>query len=253
MPSSTRLPRSSSSSSRSLRGATRIIFALAFACMSLRSKFEVRGSTFEAWVRGTSNLEPRTSRSSPAHLRGLIRLARVPAEGPRRRELAEPMAHHVLRDQHRHVPPAVVHRDDQSHHVRHHRRGARPGADRLPLPAAHHGLDLLHQALFDEGPLLRRSAHLSLRSVSRRGARPCALPMPHRGCDPYRGARPCAPTSSAAARCTCPCACCCACGSRAPACPTGSSGRAGPPAPCLRRRRAGGPPDSSPSRAPSGG
>src|SRR6516165_4125538 len=84
------------------------------------------------------------------------------AEMTGRGELAELVTDHLLRDEHRHVLAAVVHRDRVPDHVREDRRGARPGADHLLLAALVHRDDARQQALLHEGPLLRAARHLAL-------------------------------------------------------------------------------------------
>ena len=75
------------------------------------------------------------------------------------RELAELVPDHRLRDEHRHVLAAVVHRDRVPEHVRDDRRAARPGAHHLLLALLVHVVDLLHQVVVDERTLLQRPRH----------------------------------------------------------------------------------------------
>ena len=53
--------------------------------------------------------------------------------------------------------PAVVDGNRHSHHLRHHRAGARPRADNLPPLRALHGEHLLKEARVNKGTLLRRT------------------------------------------------------------------------------------------------
>src|SRR5690606_28461365 len=90
-------------------------------------------------------------------LAGLL-VATVTLEGTGERELAEPVADHVLVDQDRDVHLAVVHGDGQADHLRQDHRTTRPGLDRL-LVAALRGLHLLEQVVVNEGTLLERTCH----------------------------------------------------------------------------------------------
>ena len=92
-------------------------------------------------------------RSRWRHRRCLVRLGRVSLERPRRRELAELVPDHVLRQVHRDELLAVVHGERVPDHLGNHRRAARPGLDDLLLAAAVHDLDLLEQRQVDERAL----------------------------------------------------------------------------------------------------
>src|SRR5439155_26221437 len=61
------------------------------------------------------------------HLR--LAIARMTPKQPRRGELAELVADHLLRDEHRHVLPSVVDGDRVPDHLREDRGRARPGPD----------------------------------------------------------------------------------------------------------------------------
>src|SRR5262245_51355398 len=82
------------------------------------------------------------------------------AKGPGRRELAELVADHLLRDEHGHVLSAVVDRDRVADHLREDGRCARPRADHALLVPLVHRLDAAHQPLLDERPLLAAPTHL---------------------------------------------------------------------------------------------
>src|SRR5919197_1846108 len=110
-----------------------------------------RGRTWRLPARSASFPRP----SALLHLRLLV--AGVPAEVAGRRELAELVAHHLLRDEHRHVLAAVVDRDRVAHHHGIDGRGARPGANHLLRARVVHRLDLLQQPLLHERILLRAS------------------------------------------------------------------------------------------------
>ena len=97
----------------------------------------------------------RRCRSRRRDLRGLLGLGRVALEEPRRRELAELVADHVLGDVHRDELLPVVHRDRVPDHLRDHGRAPRPGLDDLLLVLAIHRLHLLEQVEVDERPLLQ--------------------------------------------------------------------------------------------------
>src|SRR5207248_2747761 len=86
---------------------------------------------------------------------------RVAAERPRRRELAQLVPDHLLRDEHGHVLAAVVNGDRVPDHLGEDRRGARPGADHRLLARLVHRLDPAHQPFLHERPLLARPRHLA--------------------------------------------------------------------------------------------
>src|SRR5256885_15072715 len=88
-----------------------------------------------------------------------LAVAGVAAEHPRRRELAELVADHLLADEDGHVLAAVVDRDRMPDHLREDRRRPRPGADHLLAARLVHPVDATHQPLFDERALFARSAH----------------------------------------------------------------------------------------------
>jgi hypothetical protein len=56
-------------------------------------------------------------------------LGNVPPKGSGRRELAQLVAHHVLRDVDGNVTAAIVYGDGMPYHLRKDRRGPRPGLD----------------------------------------------------------------------------------------------------------------------------
>src|SRR5207245_2594453 len=78
----------------------------------------------------------------------------APAEDPRRRELAQPMADHVLGDEDRHVTASVVHRDRVADHRRGDHGRSRPGLHDLLLVPAVEDVDLLLERGLDVRPLL---------------------------------------------------------------------------------------------------
>src|SRR5262245_51582957 len=81
----------------------------------------------------------------------------VALENPRRRELAELVADHVLGDEHRHVLAAVVHGDRESDHVRQDHRAPRPGLDRAAVVLVPRRLHLLREVQVHERALLQRT------------------------------------------------------------------------------------------------
>src|SRR5207302_6229639 len=109
------------------------------------------------WPRRALRVSPRRS-SSDAPLDLRLAVAGVPAEGARRRELAELVPDHLLRDEDRHVLAAVVDRDRVADHLREDRRGSRPGADHPLLVRRVQRLDAAHQPFLHERPLLGASA-----------------------------------------------------------------------------------------------
>src|SRR5262249_21777208 len=101
----------------------------------------------------------RRRRRLRRHRRRLLAAAGMAAERPRRSELAELVADHVLRYVQRDELLAVVHRDRVADHLRHHRRAARPGLDHLLLRGGVERVDLVDQVLVDEGALAERAWH----------------------------------------------------------------------------------------------
>src|SRR4029450_11243925 len=93
----------------------------------------------------------------PHSCRPLLRA--VDAEGPGRRELAELVADHGLRDVHGHVLAPVVDRDRVPDHVGDDRRAPRPGADHPLVALAVQLVDLLQQVVVHEGTLLPPTRH----------------------------------------------------------------------------------------------
>src|SRR5690606_7707436 len=87
---------------------------------------------------------------------GLL-VRRVTEEGARRRELAELVAHHVLRHQDRQELLAVVNTERQADELRHDGRAARPGLDDLVAARSARRLCLLQQIAVDERTLPYRA------------------------------------------------------------------------------------------------
>jgi hypothetical protein len=77
----------------------------------------------------------------------------VTVEGPRRRELAELVADHVLGDQHRDELVAVVDAEGEPDELREDGRAARPRLDDLVAARAARLLRLLEEIAVDERPL----------------------------------------------------------------------------------------------------
>src|SRR5581483_8083640 len=86
-------------------------------------------------------------------------LARVTAEQPGRRELAELVTDHVLGHVHGNELVAVVHRERVPDEVRDHRARARPRLHDTLLVARVHRADLLHEAVVDVGSFMYASRH----------------------------------------------------------------------------------------------
>src|SRR5690606_27050852 len=206
------------------------IWSKAYASPTLRPRMRSMTSRI---LRGLCRTYLLIARASMIRLLGLgplVReLAAVPPEEPRRRELAQLVPDHVLRDVHGDELVAVVHRQRVPDEFRGHRRRARPGLDDpLLAPAVHHP-DLLEQLRVDVRSLLYGSSQsLGTRSVLR------SLPCRAGGHE----------------RCTCSTASC-DCASSCPrARPTAKPADVRPTS-CPRRRPTGGRSGSSPRRAPS--
>src|SRR3972149_4848202 len=189
--SSTRLPRTRLATSRALVGETRMNRATAFVCTMLSKLFQRRRP---------------------------LGVGPVGPEGPRRGELSEFVADHVLRDVHGNKFLPVVDRQRVADELRDDGGAAGPGLQDLLLPAPIHLLNPAQEPLLDVGSLFDRPPHGS------------------------------PPTSSGGSRCT----------DRKPSAsgscslwwgaPPGTLG--GSPFPAPRRRPWGDPPDSSPHRGP---
>src|SRR5262245_8764350 len=76
---------------------------------------------------------------------GLLLVAGVTVEGPRRCEFAELVTDHVLRDEHGHELATVVNGERQADRLREDRRAARPGLDDLLRAGLLRLLDLREQ------------------------------------------------------------------------------------------------------------
>src|SRR5947209_11763329 len=134
--SSTDLPRTASSTSRTFCGDRRTNFDVALTSIS------------------TPLLQSRRPL-------GVVAVAFVEAgEG----ELSQLVTHHILGDVHRYVAPAVVHADGMTHHIRRDAAVARPGLDQALLVPGVHPADLLLQVRIYIWSLFRRTCHLCSRS-----------------------------------------------------------------------------------------
>src|SRR5690606_3702405 len=92
----------------------------------------------------------------------VLRRARVPAEQPRRRELAELVAHHVLRHVHGYELVPVMHGERVAHELGKYRARTRPRLHDPLLVARVHRLDPAPQAVLNERSLLYASRHWSV-------------------------------------------------------------------------------------------
>src|SRR5215472_3364479 len=137
------MPRTVSATRRALRGARRMYLARAITSITVLPTGAPLGFT-----------------------------ARVAAEVAGGRELAEPVANHVLADEHRDVLSAVVDRHRVPDHLRIDGRGPGPRADHPLLSCGVQPRDLLGQILVDEGALLERTTHDSFSCRLRTTASP---------------------------------------------------------------------------------
>src|SRR6266566_2213311 len=149
-----------SATSRALRGDMRTHLATArTSCVSTA----LTGQPRERFVGPRAAFRPEFSSQTgrvayslgPLDLR--LTVARVAAEHPRGRELAELVADHLLADEDGHVLAAVVDRDRVPNHLREDRRRPRPGADHLLAAGLVHPRDAAHQPLLDERALFTGS------------------------------------------------------------------------------------------------
>src|SRR5438034_9171549 len=149
--SSANLPRIMSASGRTLRALIR-----AKRCDALNGML---GTCFRGWCCGCS---------SGGGLR-LLRLAAMTLERPRRRELAQSVADHILRHEDFHVNLAVVDHEGQAHKLGHDRASTGPRLDRLFRAAPLGGLHLLVDLEVHKRTFFLGSAHVSVAS--------CQLPV----------------------------------------------------------------------------
>src|SRR5919109_3913521 len=131
--------------------ATFIPFTESATSRALRGALRTNLCTAETSIVATTSL------SGPAGAldrRRLFGVGAVAAEVARRRELPQPVADHVLADEHGHVLASVVDRDRVPDHVGIDHRGARPRANHALVARLVHLLDLFSQARADERALL---------------------------------------------------------------------------------------------------
>ena len=90
-----------------------------------------------------------TARCNTRLLLSFLR-ADVTAKGARHRKFTQLVAHHVFRDQDRHMLLAVVYRHGQADHLRQHRGTARPGLDGLAAIGRSRLFHFLQQVVVNE-------------------------------------------------------------------------------------------------------
>src|SRR6202162_3894492 len=166
-------------STRSSRLRLKLCSALAAAdLIALATSFAACFGENSSWARASATRMPLTESATSLALRGVRRtnlctaetsivatlllqcrrffgVGAVAAEVTRGRELAQPVADHVLADEDGHVLAPVVHGDGVTDHVRIDDRGARPGADNPLVLGRVHLVNLLFQGSADERPLLQ--------------------------------------------------------------------------------------------------
>src|SRR5206468_9495155 len=103
---------------------------------------------------------------APRHLRHLLHLGGVALELPGRRELAELVPDHVLRDVDRNELPSVVDGQRVADHLGGDGRAPRPGLDDLAVAGLVHRVDLLEQMSVDPGALLQGACHVYFRLLT---------------------------------------------------------------------------------------
>src|SRR5262245_7100753 len=147
---STFLPRISCASRLSFCGETRRLRTTAFASLS-----ESTRSRFALPIVFCLRLLALGRRFRPD---GLL-VAAVAVEGPRRRELAELVADHVLGDADGNVLLPVVNAECQADELRQDGRAPAPNANDLIAARCPHGLRLFEQITVDERSLPNRACH----------------------------------------------------------------------------------------------
>src|SRR6185369_8162675 len=140
---STSLPEIISSTWATFFGVMRTNLALATASIVLSLR-----------LRGRAARRGRSTRR-----RGLLDVRAVAAEHPRRHELAQLVAHHVLRDVDGQELVAVVDRQRVADELGQDGAAPRPRLDHALLALAVHALDLLHEAVHHVRALFDRTRH----------------------------------------------------------------------------------------------
>src|SRR4051812_46299580 len=130
----------------------RISWATRFSfCGLTRSMRATALASFSASARGAAAL--------PILLPLRLLVRRVAVEGPRRRELAELVPDHLLRDVDGDVLLTVVDPEGEAHELRQDRRAPAPDLDHLAAAGAARGLGLLEEVAVDERTLPNRTRH----------------------------------------------------------------------------------------------
>src|SRR5260370_249890 len=123
-----------------------------FSAATLAMIFVLQNFCFAAPCGGLAVIHAAKNGPELPGLRGgLSCLGRVALERARRRELAELVAHHVLRHVDRDELAAVVNCNGMADEVRGNGRAARPGAANLLIVRLVHNVDLRHEVTVDRG------------------------------------------------------------------------------------------------------
>src|SRR5437588_6168405 len=151
-----------------IRAATRLSF-----CGDTRSIRATALASFSLSILSCARLPMFCSFRRPA-LDGSLRLpvGRMAVEGARRRELAELVADHFLRHQHRNVLLPVVDAERQADELRQDGRAAAPHLDHFVAPGRARGFGLLEKVAVDERTFPNRTRHswLPISSSARGGS-----------------------------------------------------------------------------------
>src|SRR5262249_41024570 len=147
---STFLPRISSASRLSFCGLTRMSRVTALASLSLSAR-----------SRCGLPISLRLRRGGRRRRSLRLAVCGMAVERPRRRELTEFVADHVLGYEHRDMLLAVVHAEGQPNELRQDGRTARPDLDHRVRAGAARLLRLLQQISVDERTFPNRATHVS--------------------------------------------------------------------------------------------
>ena len=120
----------------------------------------VLGCGFSANHGLTLSRRRRWSTRGAGRGRCLVAARRMALELPRRRELAELVAHHVFSEIHRHELLAVVHRERVTDHLGHHGRTARPRLDDLASRSSDSSPRLVRRWVSTNGTFFSERAHV---------------------------------------------------------------------------------------------
>src|SRR4051794_11778512 len=153
-----------------MRRLLKVSVATAFCAGRLRiiaaSRFSLRGLTRRLLMMHCASLSARPRGWDGLLISASLRLlvGGMAREGPRRRELAELVADHVLGHLHRQEFVAVVDAEGQADELRQDRRAPRPDADDLVAARGPRGIGLVQEVSVDKRTFPDGTRHYSIPS-----------------------------------------------------------------------------------------